>query len=314
MPRRNSRDPKTSPKARLGEELAKARENAGFATQAALAEELRTDRTVIGKAESGERPPSEPVLKAWIETCHIENVELIDTLAELARASDGPIPAWFEDFLQAEREAHTLRFWQPLIVPGPLQTADYARVLFSKARVDPAKIDGMVTARLERQKVFERADAPHTVVVLDEGVLHHLIGTPAIMHDQLMHLARLAETLQVQVVPSSRGGNAGLSGGFTIASIDGAPDVLRMEAVEDVTEERRHLVRRAALVFDLVRGDALPCEESRTVIAEAAEQWKARLRRPGASRATAATVVVIAWRSAALAMPWPYGIPRTATA
>jgi hypothetical protein len=52
--------------------------------------------------------------------------------------------------------------------------------------------------------------------------------------------------------------------------------VLRMEAVEDVTEERRPLVRHAALVFDLVRGDALPCDQSRTLIVEAAELWKTR--------------------------------------
>jgi hypothetical protein len=49
-----------------------------------------------------------------------------------------------------------------------------------------------------------------------------------------------------------------------------------MEAVEDVTEERRPLVRHATLVFDLVRGDALPREESRMLILEAAEQWKTR--------------------------------------
>jgi hypothetical protein len=97
------------------------------------------------------------------------------------------------------------------------------------------------------------------------------------MHDQVMRLAEVAEgPLQVQVVPSSRGANAGLSGGFTLASCDGAPDVLRMEAVEDVTEERRPLVRHAALIFDLVRGDALPCDASRTLIVEAVEQWKSR--------------------------------------
>jgi hypothetical protein len=98
------------------------------------------------------------------------------------------------------------------------------------------------------------------------------------MADQLTHLASMAERpeIQVQVVPSARGGNAGLSGGFALASCDGAPDVLRMEAVEDVTEERRPLVRHAALVFDLVRGDALPCDTSLTLILEAAEQWKTR--------------------------------------
>jgi len=91
-------------------------------------------------------------------------------------------------------------------------------------------------------------------------------------------LADIAErpNIQVQVVPSARGANAGLSGGFALASCDGMPDVLRMEAVEDVTEERRSLVRHATLIFDLVRGDALPREESRMLILEAAEQWKTR--------------------------------------
>lgn len=216
---------------------------------------------MIGKAETGDRVPTPDVLAAWCEACGLD-AELYGDIAELARSSDGPIPTWFEDYLEAERAAHTLRIWQPLIVPGPLQTADYARALFIKARNDPAKVEEMVAARLARQKVFERPDPPHTVVVLDEPVLHHLIGSPAVMHDQMMHVAQVSETLQVQVVPASCAGNAGLSGGFTIASCDGAPDVLRMEAVEDVTEERRQLVRHAALVFDLVRGDALPCDQS----------------------------------------------------
>ena len=101
MPRRNSRDPKTNPKARLGELLAHAREAAGFATQAAFAEHLAVDRTVVGKAESGERPPSGPVLDAWIKACRVTNVELVVTLAELARAMDDtdPVPSWFEDWL-----------------------------------------------------------------------------------------------------------------------------------------------------------------------------------------------------------------------
>jgi hypothetical protein len=164
-----------------------------------------------------------------------------------------------------------------LIVPGLCQTGDYARSLFIGARHDAVKADEMVTARLGRQTIFDRADPPHVVAVLDESVLHRLIGSAAVMHDQIMHLAELAEsTIQVQIVPAARGANAGLSGGFTIASCDGAPEVLRMEAVEDVTEERRPLVRHAALAFDLVRGDALPCDSSRTLIVEAAEQWKAR--------------------------------------
>jgi hypothetical protein len=116
------------------------------------------------------------------------------------------------------------------------------------------------------------------VTVLDESALHRLVGSPAVMYEQLIHLADVAEraNISVEIVPASTGANAGLSGGFQLASCDSTPDVLNMNGVEDVMEERRSLVRHATLIFDLVRGDALPRAASRTLILEAAEQWKTR--------------------------------------
>ena len=98
------------------------------------------------------------------------------------------------------------------------------------------------------------------------------------MYEQLTHLAEMAArpSISVEVVPASTGANAGLGGGFQLASSDGAPDVLNMNGVEDVTDERRSLVRHATRIFDLVRGDALPRAASRALILEAAEQWKTR--------------------------------------
>jgi len=271
------RDPETNPAAFLGGELRRARVAAGFSSQDALAAKLGFDRTVVAKAETGERPPTDDVLAAWCVACRLDD-DLFGRLAVLARRADGPVPTWFEDWLRAEGEAHTLSIWQPLIIPGLLQTAEYARALFVAAGADDTKADEMVAVRLERQSVIDRAEAPHVVTILDESVLHRLIGSPAIMSDQLSHLGSMAArtNVQVQIVPAARGANAGLSGGFALALCDGAPDMLRMEAVEDVTEERRSLVRHATLVFDLVRGDALPREKSRMLILEAAEQWKTR--------------------------------------
>jgi hypothetical protein len=81
-------------------------------------------------------------------------------------------------------------------------------------------------------------------VVLEEGALHRLIGSPAIMHDALMQVAAMAlrPSIVVQVVPASKGANAGLGGAFDIASADGAPDILRRDGVEDHTTENRSLV------------------------------------------------------------------------
>ncbi len=277
MPRPNGRDPETDPRAFLGKKLKQARIAAGYSSQEALAAKFGFDRSVVSKAETGDRPPTDDVLAAWCEVCQLDE-ELFTGLVKLARSSDGPIPTWFEDWLAAERAAHTLRLWSPMLVPGLLQTAEYAHALYLATGLDEDAAQEHVTVRLDRQAALDRTKPPHVVAVLDESVLHRLIGSPQIMGDQLTHLAELYERpdVSIQVLPSETGANAGLSGAFDLASGDGAPEVLRMEAVEDVTVETRSLVRRAANIFDRVRADALPRAASRALILEAAEQWKTR--------------------------------------
>jgi transcriptional regulator with XRE-family HTH domain len=273
-----TRDPETNPAAFLGGELRRARMAAGFSSQDALAAKLGFDRTVVAKAETGERPPTDDVLAAWCVACRLDD-ELFGRLVRLARRADGPVPTWIEDWLQAEGEAQSLRLWSPTLIPGLLQTAEYARALFLAAQSDTSEdvIDALVAARLERQAILDRADPPDLVVVLDEAVLHRLIGSPQVMHDALVRVAELSQLpyVMVQVVPGSNGANAGLSGAFGIAAADGIPETLQMDGVEDWTTEKRSLVRKAAVAFDRVRGDALPRDASRDLILKVAdERWK----------------------------------------
>lgn len=272
-----ARDPETSPAAFLGAELRRARMAAGFSSQDSLATRLGFDRTVITKAETGERPPTPEVLAAWCQACGCDP-DLFARLAVLARRADGPVPSWFESWLEAEREAHTLRLWSPLLVPGLLQTADYARALFIAAGMDADRAEEYVTARLARQGILDQAEPPSVIAILDEAVLRRLIGSPQVMADQLAHLTEVSERphVIVQVVPADMGANAGLSGTFTIASGDGGPEVVLMEAVQDVTVENRSTVRMAANTFVRVQADALSRVASRALITEAAEQWKTR--------------------------------------
>lgn len=115
-------------------------------------------------------------------------------------------------------------------------------------------------------------------MVLDESVLIRLIGSPEIMHDQLVQVAELGQRpyVSVQVIPASHGANAGLGGGLSIATGDGsAPDVLYMDAVEGQTTEKRSLVRQSAVVFERIRGDALSKSQSRELLLRLAEEkWK----------------------------------------
>jgi hypothetical protein len=96
----------------------------------------------------------------------------------LARRGDGPVPRWFEGWLDAEGKADTLRLWSPVLLPGLLQTAEYARALFLAMGVDEQAADEQVAVRLGRQGILDRPDSPHLVTVLYEAVLHHLVGRP----------------------------------------------------------------------------------------------------------------------------------------
>jgi transcriptional regulator with XRE-family HTH domain len=224
----------------LGAELRRARLAAGFSGQDALAAQLAFDRSVIAKAETGDRPPSADVLAAWCSVTGLD-AEHYGRLALLARRADGAVPTWFEGWLEAEREAHTLRVWSPLLVPGLLQTPGYARTLFLAAQFTDDEADELTDTRLARQAILERPDPPQVTLVLDETVLHRQIGSSVTMAEQLEHMAEQLEhiagaaeirNVNIHVLPASDA-NAGLSGSFSIAGADSLPETLLMETVED---------------------------------------------------------------------------------
>ena len=87
------------------------------------------DRTVITKAEDGERPPS-PEVAAAIDEAFSASGRAVLPAHLLARRANGRYPDWFREWVDAEQQATTLRTWQPILVPGLPQTRDYARALF----------------------------------------------------------------------------------------------------------------------------------------------------------------------------------------
>jgi transcriptional regulator with XRE-family HTH domain len=271
--------PLMTPREFLGKELCRARVAAGFSSQQALADHLKFERTTVAKVEAGERVPSDPVLMAWAQACNLD-IEHYQRLAEMARTSDGPVPAWFEYWLERERTAHMLRYWQPIIVTPIFQTAGYARALLLAAQTDTSDevINPLVGAKLERATILDRAEPPDVVALIDELVLHRLVGSAEIMHEQLIHIAELAERpyVCVQVVPTEVGATAGLSGDINLASGDGGAEVLHTDAVpEGHTTEARSLVRKAGVTFERTHGYAMSRVQSRGLILEVAnERWK----------------------------------------
>ena len=107
MPRNSSRSPENDPAALLGMELARVRAAAGYPVQAAFAAELGYERTVISKAESGDRPPTNAVFTAWMDACGITGTEraMLERQLILARNARGAIPGWFTWWIDVERQA-----------------------------------------------------------------------------------------------------------------------------------------------------------------------------------------------------------------
>jgi hypothetical protein len=201
-------------------------------------------------------------------------------------------PVWFHDWVEKfEREAVALRLWEHSLIPGLLQTEEYARaVLASFRRHDAKTVEDNVAARLARQHILDRENPPDLRVVLNEVVLYHEVGSPEVMHRQLTHLLEIARrlTVCVQVIPTSAQVYAGFAGGFGVATLpDGSMGAHWNTGIQGMTLTDAKLAAQTAQMFEDLRDEALTRRRSHEVIAEAAEHWTQQLARAdGAHPAT----------------------------
>ena len=274
MPVIRELDPGAGPLNFFGAELRRARTAAGL-SQDQLGQRLDYSGAQVGKVEMGERAPSADFAQRCDQALP-ETGGLFARIYELARRWDGGYPPWFAEWIESERRATSLCWWEPLVVPGLLQTADYARaILAAGPDTMEDELEQMVAARLERQAILDRPRPPVLLVVLDEAVLHRGIGSPKIMHDQMLQLADLSDRhrITIQVVPARVGAHAGLLGGFAIASVDSAPDIVYLETSADgQVAEKSSVVAQVTRRFDTLRAVALPKDDSRDLILKVAEE------------------------------------------
>ena len=159
-------------------------------------------------------------------------------------------PSWFQEWLVSEREAKKLRWFEPMLVPGLLQTEDYARAIFrSRFGMTDEEIDKQVAARLKRQEILARERPPVLWVIVDEAVLCRPVGGRYVMREQVNHLIEAAERphVSVQVISSTVGAHRGLSAGaFIIADFEDAPAVGYQETACPRTVRRPPRRRRNA--------------------------------------------------------------------
>jgi transcriptional regulator with XRE-family HTH domain len=214
---------KTSPTAaqQFGEEVALWRDHAGI-TQQDLAEKVGYARSYVAMVETGERLGSEK----FAQLCD----EVFDTPKSLtrlrARLVRAVLPPWFEPYVELEKTATIIRSFQSQVMPGYLQTEDYARAMLAAVR--PENLEDLVSGRMERRRVLEREDRPYVWLILDELALYRVMGGPAVMAAQLTELLEAASHPRtvVQIVPKDVAAHAGLAGPFTLLNLANGEQVL----------------------------------------------------------------------------------------
>ena len=188
-----------------------------------------------------------------------------------------PFPAWFRDWVAAEREATSLRTWHPSLVDGLLQTEDYAHALLStRMGASDDEVEQMVAGRMDRQAILHRDVPPLLWVVLDEAVLRLPIGGRHVMAKQLDHLVEMAQrhNILIQIIPRGAGAHEGVNGAFIIADCKNAPSAVYLEtALTGLVVDKPEDVAAITLVYETLRGEALPRAGSLEMLKEVAKSW-----------------------------------------
>jgi transcriptional regulator with XRE-family HTH domain len=271
---------------RLGIELRRLREQARLTCEE-VGQRLDCSGTRISRMETGRISVRPGDARELLEIYGVTGTEA-DSLVQLARDArrkgwwhtyGGALPTWFEPYIGLESEVVRLRDFQSMVLPGLLQTEDYARAVLRTAPIaGPADaIDRQVALRMERQAILSQDAPPGLWVVLSESVLRVQVGGPKVMRDQLARLIEIAGQSKVtlQVLPFNTAAHVQPISPFTILEFaDPAdPAVVYLEHLTgSLLLENEEEVARYTVVFDHLRAEALGTAQSAGLIAQLADE------------------------------------------
>ncbi|MFK8847150.1 Scr1 family TA system antitoxin-like transcriptional regulator [Streptomyces sp. Ac-502] len=263
------------PRREFAEECRSARElhDPAALTQAQLARLLRTSKSTISRLETcqGAIPPDLPPLLD----------EVFATDGKFKRLHEEAVAASFPTLyrrrMALERAAVAIREWSPTLVPGLLQTADYARYLFKGGapRASTKETSAFVNDRIARKALLDGAMPPDVYVVLCESVLHRRFCPPEIMRRQLKALldAGSRPTVRVQILPLDSPAHLFIDWPVSLIT---SPRHVTSVCVENYQTagivDDLDYVRNAVRTYDELTGDALSARESARLIAEQMEK------------------------------------------
>ncbi|MFI0503748.1 Scr1 family TA system antitoxin-like transcriptional regulator [Streptomyces albogriseolus] len=243
------------------------RERAGL-TQQALADAIGYSMEQVASVEQGRRP-AKAVFTEAAERVLDAGGALRVLQPDVDRAK---LPLFFQDFALLEAEAVSRFSYDPMLVPGLLQTEAYARALL-EAHFPPLEeeaIEQHLTARLARQSLLTRKN-PCVVFsfILEEGALRRAVGGNVVLAEQLAHLRECSRrrNVEIQVMPTRRAAHSGVNGQIVLLETVERRQFVSIEAqgIVNIRSDRDE-VSEFWLRYGMLRSQALDSEESARLI------------------------------------------------
>jgi len=261
---------------RLRLELRRARDAAGL-KQADVARAMDWSPSKLIRIEKGDVSISTNDLKALLNYYKVKEKKRVNELLELSRAARGSsfydqfadlLKPGFQDYLAYEASASVIRQYDTVLVPGLLQTEEYARAILEHMvgfRHDD--IDKAWAVRQHRQEAVDRDDPPEMLFVLDEAALRRHVGRGRVMQHQLERLREAAAEphISIQIISFTRGAHPGMLGNFILLEFadPNFDDLVHLEGVNQTTiRDDTELIAEYLDKFAQLQELALSQEES----------------------------------------------------
>lgn len=276
---------------RLAAELLRLRETAGLSREHA-AEQLGWSVSKLWRVETARSRAHHGDVADILDLYGItgDQRETLITLARQARRRGwwhsyaDVLAEGFEVYVDLETEASALRTYEAQVVPGLLQTADYARAILTAAwvQIEPDEIERRLAVRMRRQELATARSTPVKLwAVLDEAVLRRPVGGTAVMRAQLQRLAQAARQTHItlQVLPFATGAHIAMLGPFVLVSFPdpSATDMVYLETdTSSLYLEEPQQIERYSEIFDHLRATALSPRESLALLESMAGEYAAK--------------------------------------
>ncbi|MFF4603721.1 helix-turn-helix domain-containing protein [Streptomyces sp. NPDC001339] len=282
----------TARKRLLGSQLRRLREQRKLSVEA-VGEQLGVGPSSVRRQESGHTAISVADAKAYLDIYELEDQELRRKLLELARYSR--VRGWWAaygktvgptavDVADMEDLATEIRTFQPLLVPGIMQTQAYSEAMANLgAGIEDRgwDLEKVVAVRERRKAILDREKPLHVWAIIGEAALLTAVGGPEVMAEQIGHLLLLGQrsNISLQLLPFAAGAHLGMSGAFVLLDFADADttdgSIMYVEGGGAFSDDPGR-VRSAISRFSNLQAQALSTGDTQRYFAQTAKEWRDR--------------------------------------